>query len=466
MTLKIKIISITTMFCLMLVALIVGIYASQTQTITLSGSINFEIADKSLYVQDVRMQNGVTTPIYSLKENGDFYSGYINGEFNMYIGEYENNYGTFLLYFDIINTVGEDNTSNMYSATATSSQSGVSVNATIDNYEEYIPEGTISPEDITSSTEATATLKVEVTSSAGTEIDLSQITITLSVREPTVYDYFSFSVTDRTNHYVELASYSGSLSDVKIPSTVSQNSNGEWIDGNDYKVTSIDNYVFDSNTAIKNVDFPPFLTQIGYGAFYNCQNLVNINLENCKNLKNIGGETFYNCAFESITLPNSLTSIEDNLFESCKNLTEIYIPSNITSIGINSFAQCSSLKSVTLPSSLEIIVWEAFSYCRSLTFIDFSNCTNLSIIDDSAFYGCSSLTSIDLSNCTNLSRIENYVFRECTNLITVVFPSTTGWYVTTSSTATSGTNIDVTNPEQNAIWFTGEYSMYYFKRNI
>ena len=161
-SLKFKLYSITIFIVLVVIALIVGIYASQTQTITLSGSINFEVADKSLYVQDVRMQNGVTMPIYSLKENGTFHSGYINGQFNMYIGEYTNNYGTFLLYFDIINTIGEDNTSNMYSATAASSQNGVSVNATIDNYEEYIPEGAISPEDINSSTEATATLKLEV----------------------------------------------------------------------------------------------------------------------------------------------------------------------------------------------------------------------------------------------------------------------------------------------------------------
>ena len=75
------------------------------------------------------------------------------------------------------------------------------------------------------------------------------------------------------------------------------------------------------------------------------------------------------------------------------------------------------------------------------------------------------LTSVDFSGCISLTIIGENAFSGCTSLTSVTFPNTTGWYVTTSPTATSGTPIDVTNPSTNASNFTGQYSSYYWKRS-
>ena len=51
----------------------------------------------------------------------------------------------------------------------------------------------------------------------------------------------------------------------------------------------------------------------------------------------------------------------------------------------------------------------------------------------------------------------------CTSLANVEFLTTTGWYRTTKGTATSGTDMDVTDWEANATNLRS-YSDYYWKR--
>ena len=67
-SLRLKIISLIAMVCLVLGLVVVGIYAAEIQYINLSGNITFNVDDKSLYVQDVRMQEDMQSTPYSLKE--------------------------------------------------------------------------------------------------------------------------------------------------------------------------------------------------------------------------------------------------------------------------------------------------------------------------------------------------------------------------------------------------------------
>ena len=82
-----------------------------------------------------------------------------------------------------------------------------------------------------------------------------------------------------------------------------------------------------------------------------------------------------------------------------------------------------------------------------------------------AFGYCPELTEVDLSNCTSLTSIGDSAFEGCTSLERIVFPNTTGWYRTRSSSDTTGTEMDMTDPAQNADWLTSTYVNYYFKRN-
>ena len=69
----------------------------------------------------------------------------------------------------------------------------------------------------------------------------------------------------------------------------------------------------------------------------------------------------------SATIPDSVTSIGDNVFAFCNNLTSITIGDGVTSIGYSAFSSCSGLTSVTIPNSVTSIYADAFMYCTSVT---------------------------------------------------------------------------------------------------
>ena len=236
---------------------------------------------------------------------------------------------------------------------------------------------------------------------------------------------------------------------------------------------------------------------IYYEAFSNCK-LTSITLPS--NLISIGGHAFEFCGnLKSITLPSSLTSISGSAFSACSALETIevdkdnkvyhdegnciietdtntlvigcqnsVIPSYISSIGDNAFSGCSDLTSITIPKGVTSIGSTAF-FNSGLTSIDLSACTNLTSIGENAFNNCDGLTEVDLSNCTSLTSIGRHAFVSCANLRSIAFPYTTGWYCTTSSSAISGDPMDMSDPTQNATWLTAEngedYYGYYFKRN-
>ena len=164
MSIKLKLISFVTAFVMMLSIMVVGVYALQ-QTINLEGSINFQIDDKSLWVSDVRIKNDNYTEEQSIE---NFMPGYINNNFNLSISTITNNYGSFTLYFDIINTTEKE-----YNVSA--SYDGSEANVTVSPSITEIPAGT--GETITSSTQPTATLAIEVSCPQGSLVDLSDISI-------------------------------------------------------------------------------------------------------------------------------------------------------------------------------------------------------------------------------------------------------------------------------------------------
>jgi len=66
----------------------------------------------------------------------------------------------------------------------------------------------------------------------------------------------------------------------------------------------------------------------------------------------MGGDPVFgydNFSVTSITIPNSVTSIENGAFADCRVLTSITIPNSVTSIGDAVFQNCLSLTSITMP---------------------------------------------------------------------------------------------------------------------
>ena len=168
--------------------------------------------------------------------------------------------------------------------------------------------------------------------------------LTIQSGNPAVQDaaneqLFDFEFTlDNTAAIVTNYKYNGAAADVTIPSR--------------YKgkpVTTIGHAAF-FNSAVTSVTIPDSVTSISDDAFVNCPQLTNISIPN--SVTYIGFFAFGSCtSLKSITLPSSLSSISGALFSGCSQLTTIHIPVSVTSIGNNAFADCPSLMTVTYPGS-------------------------------------------------------------------------------------------------------------------
>ena len=75
-------------------------------------------------------------------------------------------------------------------------------------------------------------------------------------------------------------------------------------------------------------------------------------------MTSIGDYTFFDCSsLTSITIPDSVTSIESGAFEGCSGLTNVTIGNGVTSIGDSAFFNCRNLTSIyckaIVPPSIE-----------------------------------------------------------------------------------------------------------------
>ena len=133
---------------------------------------------------------------------------------------------------------------------------------------------------------------------------------------------------------------------------------------------------------------------------------------------------FFNSVVTSVTIPDSVTSIDDNAFGFCSQLTNISIPNSVTYIGFSAFAHCTSLKSITLPSSLSSISEALFSGCSQLTTIHIPD--SVPSIQSHAFYHCRNLETIRIP--VSVTLIETDAFAGCPSLMTVTYSgSKTRW---------------------------------------
>ena len=170
-----------------------------------------------------------------------------------------------------------------------------------------------------------------------------------------------------------------------------------------------------------------------------------------RSVTSIGSEAFRDCTgLTSVTIGNSVTSIATSSFIDCTNLTSIVvavdnlnyssigplllnkngtvliagagvsgdftIPDSVTSIGNQAFWGCSDLTSVTIGDSVTSIGFQAFKKCSGLTSITIPD--SVTSIGDYAFQECTGLTSVTIGD--SITSIGNYAFYQCTNLASIL----------------------------------------------
>lgn len=182
--------------------------------------------------------------------------------------------------------------------------------------------------------------------------------------------------------------------------------------GQDYPVTAIGNYAFNSCYMLERISLPATIEEIRTGAFQGCNSLETLVIPEsvasigdyalqCRGLRSltlscrmIGKDAlkgllsletiispdasddgkcliidgvlrlFASVGITQYTLPESVLSIDSYVFSDNSELEEIALPSGLIAIRYRAFDNCSSLKSVNIPSSVKEI--ESSFTCKAL----------------------------------------------------------------------------------------------------
>lgn len=231
------------------------------------------------------------------------------------------------------------------------------------------------------------------------------------------------------------------------------------------KFTTLDYYILKDGESEFVVDDGTYLC--GIKAYLgNDTNITIPDKINGIEVASINERCFENSNIESVTLPSSVTSIEQQAFYGCDNLKSINL-SNVKFIGTEAFTNCPSLTDDVDLSSVEMISERglAGTYFKTM---NLPKCTD---IRDSAFEDCTmqkivlnsakNLGSNAFKNCKNLEMIYAPKVKGfdgcsgCTNLKTVFVPMATGITTDISSNATIYCSSRLTS-----IYFPNDYSAY------
>lgn len=183
------------------------------------------------------------------------------------------------------------------------------------------------------------------------------------------------------------------------------------------------------------------VVQIEGKAFMGCPDLISVVMP--ESITIIGNQAFESdWQMTSVSFSENITSIGESAFENCRNITQIQLPSKLTGIQDKTFKGCTGLKEMTIPKSVLTIGsyygsgngYSPFDGCSNLTKIiiedieswlkiDFSNhnCNPL-FYAQNLFKGDQLLDEIVVPN--SITEIKKYAFHGCTSIKKIELPNT------------------------------------------
>ncbi len=199
-------------------------------------------------------------------------------------------------------------------------------------------------------------------------------------------------------------------------------------------VTTIGNYAFSGCSGLTSVSIPESVNTINNNAFFNCNGLTSVNINDleawCRIVfrNNTSNPLYYahhlylnGTEVTELTVPNSVTTINDYAFYGCSGITKITMPYSVTTIGNYAFFNCKGLAEITIPYSVTSIGIYAFYGCSAITSLNYNaeSCADFSANEsDRPFYNLN-ISTINIGD--SVQRIPAYFVNGLTKLKNVIF---------------------------------------------
>lgn len=172
----------------------------------------------------------------------------------------------------------------------------------------------------------------------------------------------SWKYAEKLDNSLIIIKYLGNSSTVSIPNLI-----------NEKIVKNIYRKCFVDKDKIISITIPNSITSIGYDAFAGCNGLTKVNIADLASWFNIefSNESanplchahhlyLNNTELTEITIPSSITQINEYALSGASAITSITIPTSVTSIGYYAFSNCSAMQRIFIPRNVTKI--ESYSF--------------------------------------------------------------------------------------------------------
>ena len=167
---------------------------------------------------------------------------------------------------------------------------------------------------------------------------------------------------------------------------------------------------------IQSVTIPESVTSIGQSAFEACFSLDSLIIKDAAT--SIGESAFNWCSdLTTLSLGENITTIGDYAFQGCSYLTNVTIPQSVTSIGRQAF-YLTDLNTLTIKGPIKSMGYAAFAGCTNLTSLSLYD--GIQTIGEGAFINSTSLEAVTIPQ--SVTSIGASAFANCSNLRTITIP--------------------------------------------
>ncbi len=183
-----------------------------------------------------------------------------------------------------------------------------------------------------------------------------------------------------------------------------------------------------ANLKVREVYLGNSITDIGHYTFYNCKNLITLNIP--EHVNRIEYYTFAGCtSLQNVSIPSGCNYIGEYAFKECASLKSIFIPYSVAKIDDGAFSECAGMESIEADEKNKYYRTQSgilYDYDGSeLLFVPKKISGNIQIVDgvkiirSGAFADCTLLESVEMPDTVNI--IADYSFKGCSSLERIEF---------------------------------------------